>query len=139
MLYNEKELLRMLLLLSDTQCWLNELATQCVYNLHPPAIKLVQAKTYRLGITALAHIVERHYHKTLRHPGTGKFNIPLAAIIDYIKEAGTLEAIPVKGNINFRRCMQLPEAVGTGKSGEPAYRIVVITDPGGNIITAYPE
>ena len=136
---NENELLRMLQLLADTQCWLNELGLQCVHGLHPPAVKLLNAKTYRLSITALAHIIERHYYKSMRHPGTGKFNISLAAIIDHIKTAAESEALPIKGNINFKRCIQLPQPIGINKLGEVAYRLVVITDATGSIVTAYPE
>lgn len=136
---NESELLRMLMLLADTQAWLNEMGTQCMHSLHPPGIKLLQGKNYRLSISALAHIVERHYYKTMRHPGTGKFDIPLAAIIDHLKDAGTAEATPIKGSVNMKRCLCFSEPVGFNKDGEPAYRMVIVTDITGNIVTAYPE
>ena len=136
---NENELLRLLMLLSDTQTWLNEMSAQAVQALHPPAMKLMHGKSYRLPVTAFAHIIERHYYKTLRHPGTGKFTLPVPAILDLLKEMATVEAEPMKGNINSRRSLQLSYELGICKNGDPAFRITVITDPTGAIITAYPE
>ncbi len=136
---DENELLRLLMLLSDTQAWLNELSLQCVNGLHPPGIKLLNGKTYRLSITALAHIIERHYYKTMRHPGTGKFNIPVASIMEHLKEAAVIEGEAMKGCTHVKRCLDLKEPIGFNKSGEAAYRMVIITDAGGSIVTAYPE
>lgn len=136
---NENELLRLLMLLSDTQTWLNEMSAQAVQALHPPAMKLLHGKSYRLPITAFAHIIERHYYKTLRHPGTGKFTLPPAAILDLVKEMASVEPEPMKSNTNSRRSMQFPYQLGICKNGDPAFCITVITDPTGEIITAYPE
>ena len=135
----ENELLRMLMLLADTQAWLNELNIQCMNNLHPRGIKLLQGKSYRLSITAFAHIVERHYYKTMRHPGTGKFQVPLPMIIELIREAGAAEAMPVKGSTHLKRSLHCNEPIGITQTGETAFSITVITDATGNIITAYPE
>lgn len=136
---NESELLRMLMLLADTQAWLNEMGLQHMHQLHPQGIKLLQGKQYRLSISALAHIVERHYYKTMRHPGTGKFDISLVAIVDHLKEAATAEPVPVKGSTNMKRCLYLNDPIGFNKQGEPAYSMVIVTDVTGSIITAYPE
>ena len=136
---NESELIKILLLLSDTNNWLQEMTLQTVQAIHPPALKLLKGKDYRLPVHAFAHIIERHYYKTLRHPGTGKFNIPLPAILDHLKEAALLEPTLMKGSVNFCRKLALTENIGISKAGEPAYTICVITDANGNIITAYPE
>lgn len=132
-------MMRMVMLLADTQSWLNEMCTQTIQHIHPSAGKLLTGKNYRLSICAFAHIIERHYYKTMRHPGTGKFTIPITAIIDHIKEAGLIEPEHIKGSANFRRTLQLTYQAGICKNGDPAFSITVITDATGAIITAYPE
>lgn len=129
----------MSLLLSDMQYWLNELVTHCVHSLHPPGVKLLTGRNYRMSITVFAHIIERHYYKTMRHPGTGKFDIPLGQVLDYIKEAGLSEPVEMKGNTNFKRSLPLKHPIGITRKGDAAYTLVVITDSTGNIVTAFPE
>ena len=99
----------------------------------------MKSKTYRLTITSFAHVVERHYYKTLRHPNTGKFQISLGGNFGYLKAAGSIDSELMKGSMNFKRCLTLKEIIGFNKDGEDAFNFIVITDPGGNIITAYPE
>jgi hypothetical protein len=135
----ENELIRLLLLLADTQHWLDELSRQTVLQLQTPASKNWFAKKTRLPVTVLAHIVERHYYKTLRHPGTGKFTISLPAILDLMKEAAAQDAMPMPGSVNYCRSLVLPYQIGINKIGEPAYTIVLISDGQGNIVTAFPE
>jgi hypothetical protein len=138
-MFNENELLRLLLLLADTQVWLDDLGKQCLDYLHPPAKKLLTSKTYRLGIPAFAHIIERHYYKTMRHPGTGKFTIPLAELLDHLKQAALLDPVPMKSNTNSKRILKLDTVIGVNKNGDNSSRMTVITDAMGNIITAYPD
>jgi hypothetical protein len=135
---NENEWIRIILLLADTQSWLNELCGQTLAGLHPPAKKLLAAKTYRLTIGGLAHILERHYYKTLRHPGTGKFRISLPQIIDLLKLAGSEPPGQMTGTLNQVRVLNCEESIGTDKEGNDCRRLTVITDPGGCILTAFP-
>ena len=136
---DEYHYMRIILLLADTQLWLNELGSQAIHSIQPAAKKLLSSKTYRLSITALAHIIERHYYKTMRHPGTGKFTIPLPQVLDCIKEAGMQPAEPMKGSAYFKRSLAFPTSIGINKNGETSATITVITDYNKHIITAYPE
>lgn len=136
---NESEIIRLLMLLSDTQIWLNKLNTDLINQMHPMGIKLMKGKDYRLSITALSHIIERHYYKTMRYPGSSKFTICLSRILDLLKDAGLVEPKNITGSENLKRSIELNEPVGCTKIGEEAYRFIVVTDYSGNIITAYPE
>ncbi len=131
--------MRIIMLLADTQAWLNELGNQVIQQVQPAAKKLFGSKGYRLSIHAFAHIIERHYYKTLRYPGTGKFDIPLSAILQLIKDAAVMDATPMKGSQYFKRILPVNSIIGITKNGEPSSAMTVITDEQGNIITAYPE
>ena len=136
---NEKELLKLIGLLSDVQKWVDRLSLDCVNNFHASGIKLMNNKKYRLSIISFAHILEKHYHKILRYPDSSKFNISIPEILDYLKTAEAMDIMPIKGGANCERRLELKEMIGFNKDGEDAFCLVVITDPGGNIITAYPE
>jgi hypothetical protein len=136
MSYNEQEFTKLLFLLSDTQQWLTEMSHDLFTQL-PNTSKLKQ-KTYYLSITALAHIIERHYYRIERHPGTGKFSIPIHEIIQHIKEAKETVPVPVRGTLNLARTKDTGSIIGHERTGNPTTQITVITCPGGNIITAFP-
>ncbi|RYD81434.1 MAG: hypothetical protein EOP53_06400 [Sphingobacteriales bacterium] len=131
--------MRIILLLADTQGWLNEMGSQVIHSIQTAAKKLFSNKTYRLSVTAFAHIIERHYYKTLRHPGTGKFDVSLSEILQLIKDAATIDPQPMKGSVYFKRSLALSTAIGINKNGESSHTLTVISDEAGNIITAYPE
>jgi hypothetical protein len=134
--YQEQEFIKLLFLLSDTQQWLNEMSHDLFTQL-PNTSKLKQ-KTYYLSITALAHIIERHYYRIERHPGTGKFCVPIHDIIQHIKEAKEETTHPVSGTLNLYRTKNTGTTIGHERNGNPTTHITVITCPGGNIVTAFP-
>jgi hypothetical protein len=136
--FNEPEWIKLLFLLADTQHWVDELSSRAFDQLPLENKKKLFRKTYHLSIHAMAHIVERHYYKIPRHPGTGKFNIPLTAVLHHIREAGSIEPVPVAGSLNQQRVLTTTEPIGFDKQGEPTYSITIITDPGGEIVTAFP-
>lgn len=136
--FNEPEWIKLIFLLADTQQWVNDLYQSTFDNIPVEKKEKLQRKTYQLGVTALAHIIERHYYKIPRHPGTGKFNIPLPVILQYIREAGSITPLPIPGSLNLQRICNCTEPVGFDKNGEPAYCITLISNAAGQIITAFP-
>ena len=42
------------------------------------------------------------------------------------------------GTLNFQRTLTTEETIGLDKNGNPVNTLTVITDPGGNIVTAFP-
>lgn len=136
--FNEAQWIKLVMLLADTQQWLQELCTNAMQQ--PPVNHLhkLQRSTYKLGIAAMAHILERHYYKIPRHPGTGKFHIPLTSLLHYLREAGHCEVQPIAGSLYFRRILHCSEPLGFNQFGEPAFCLTVITNGAGNIITAFP-
>jgi len=136
--FNEQQWLRLLFLLSDTQVWLDDMAKEFFLRLPLQDKKKFFRKTYYLTISSLAHIVERHYYKINRYPQAGKFHIPLTDLLNYIREAATLPATPVRGCLNFERTIETEQPVGFDKNGNSTNVITIVTDGGGRIITAYP-
>lgn len=137
MAYSEQHFLRLLFLLADTQEWINDLGDELM-NTIPRATSRCRNKSYYLGISALAHILERHYHRIERHPGTGKFTVTLPEIIELIKEAKQAEVVLIPATGNFARTLQLKYMIGHDRNGNCSSHITVITDSAGNIITAFP-
>lgn len=137
-MFNEPHLIKLIFTLADTQAWLNELCKETCNNIPVLCTRKLRSKSYYLSITALAHIIERHYYKIPRHPEAGKFHIPLTDILNYIKEAQQSPITPVPGNNNFKRTHQTHELIGYDRDGLPTTSITVITDATGNIITAFP-
>lgn len=135
---NENEWIRVILLLADTQQWINEICIQTIGSLYPPAKKLLAAKTYRLSIGGLAHILERHYYKNMRHPGTGKFIVSLPQILDLLRTAGAEPALPLPGTLNSVRVLRCEDIIGIDRDGNHCNMLSVITAPDGVIITAFP-
>lgn len=136
--FNEPEWLKLLFLLADTQTWLDDMAKEAFGRLPIPDKKRFLRKTYYLTISALAHIVERHYYKIPRYPNAGKFHIPLIEILHHIREAYSLPVTPVTGCLNFQRVLQTEQTIGFDKNGQPTNIITILTDAGGKIITAFP-
>lgn len=136
MSYSEQEFIKLLFLLADTQQWLTTMSHDLLAQL-PNSSRLKQ-KSYYLSIAAFAHIIERHYYRIERHPGTGKFSVPLHDIIQHIKEAKEETTQPVHGTLNYYRTKDTGTIIGHERNGTPTSLITVITCPAGNIITAFP-
>lgn len=135
-MYSEQEFIKLLFLLSDTQQWLTQMSHDLFSQL-PNSSRLKQ-KSYYLSITAFAHIIERHYYRIERHPGTGKFCLSVHDIIQHIKEAKEETTQPVHGTLNYYRTKDTGTIIGHERNGNPTSLITVITCPAGNIITAFP-
>ncbi len=135
---NESEWLKLVFLLADTQTWLDDLAKEALYRLPLPGKKKFLSKTYYLGINAIAHILERHYYKINRYPHAGKFHIPAIEIINYIREAHIIQPVPLSGTLNYYRIKETGQNIGFDKNGISTNIITILTDAGGNIITAFP-
>lgn len=129
---------RMLLLLADTQQWINDICMQTISSIHPPAKKILKGKQYRLSVTGLAHIIERHWYKVLRHPGTGKFQLDIPGMLDLLRQAAAAPEQAMPGCLNQVRVLEHTEPVGIDRNGQPCRCITVITDQYGVIITAFP-
>lgn len=136
-MYNEQNWLRLLFLLADTQEWINNLGHDLLNSL-PQAPARCKSKTYYLSITALAHIIERHYYRIERHPGAGKFTISIPEILQHIKDAKQAVATPVAGNNNLVRTWQTTNIIGYDNNAVQTNLITILTDTAGNIITAFP-
>ena len=129
----------MIFLLYDMEVWLKEQSAALLISISPRAGKLIKGSSYRLGLKGIAHILERHYHKTLRHPGTGKFTIPLTELLDLLKETSQSTPHSVNGTLQHRWVLVCDKVVGITNLGENSNTIVVITDRDGFIVTAFPE
>jgi hypothetical protein len=136
-MFNENEWLKLLFLLADTQTWLDDMAKEMFRQL-PISKKRFILKEYYLSLTVLAHILGRHYYKINRYPHTGKFHIPVIEILNYIREAYMLPATLTTDGQNFQRILQTIQPIGFDKYGQSSNTIIILTDAGGKIITAYP-
>ncbi len=136
--FSESQWLRMLFVIADTEQWLRQLQVQHFYALPLSNHKKLLRKRWYLSAGVTAHILERHYYKINRHPGTGKFTIPIPQLLHYIKEAGSLEPQRVPQTGNMQRVWQAEEPIGYDINGTTTSRLTVISDPAGNIITAFP-
>lgn len=136
--FNETEYLKLLFLIADTQQWVDDLAKEMLAILPVKQIRKLRSKQYYLSITALAHIVERHYYKIPRYPNTGKFHLTLADILHYIREAEAAPAHPIPGSLTLQRVINTNLPIGFDHTGQPTTLITILTDAGGKIITAFP-
>ena len=136
--FNEYEWLRLLFLLNDTQNWLNELINGAVMQVPMKDRKKLFRKTYYISISALAHILERHYYKIPRHPATSKFTVPVTEILSHLRDAFMGSVAPIPGSLNFQRAVDVGRIIGFDRNRLPTTCITVITDSGGRIITAFP-
>src|SRR6266700_1787598 len=101
--FNEEEWLKLLFLLNDTQTWLNELINTAFLHIPVTDKRKLSRKTYYITVSALAHILERHYFKIQRHPGAGKFTIPITDILSYLRDAFHEPTASVTGTLNVQR------------------------------------
>ncbi|MBS1653287.1 MAG: hypothetical protein JSU05_00455 [Bacteroidetes bacterium] len=136
--FDEAQWLRILFLLSDTQHWLEQLHKDLLFQLPSEGKKKLLHRTYFLEPTALAHILERHYHLVPRYPDTGKFTIPIPLILSCIKEAFTQPTLPVKDSLYLQRKWDTGQVIGYEPGGRSTSLLTVLTDASGRIITAFP-
>jgi hypothetical protein len=136
--YNETEWLRLLFLLNDTQLWLDEMHKSLFRSLPCKTPEKLFKKNCYLSVAAFAHILERHYHKIPRHPGTGKFHVSISEILQYIKQAAEQPSVLQHGTNNTLYQYNAGIELGYDKSGQPSTFITLIVDEKGNIKTAFP-
>jgi hypothetical protein len=122
----------------DTQDWLNNLQQDLFNHLPIGNKRKFQKRTFYLSASALAHIVERHYYKIPRHPGCGKFTIPLADLLGYIRDAYDQPSMPLRGTINVQRIIHADRNIGFDQAGASTHEMTIISNPTGMIITAFP-
>jgi len=136
---NEPELIRLLFTLADIEQWLSDLTSATLSHVPNLGKKKLQKHDYYLSITALAHILERHYHKIQRHPGAGKFCIPVSSILVYIKQAKDCPQHKAPNHSGSYRILLCDTIIGFDQQGNNTSHLTVITDAKGNILTAFPE
>jgi hypothetical protein len=136
--FNEAEWIRLLFMVSDTQTWIKEMEKDLFNQLALAEKKKLLPKNSYLSAGVLAHILERHYHKIPRHPGTAKFTISVATILHWIREALQQPPHAIPGNCNYIRCHDTGTCLGHDQYGLPSTFITVITNTGNQVITAFP-
>src|SRR6185437_8427705 len=136
--FNEEAWIKLIFLLSDTQDWLNELAGKAFIQVPMKNRKRLMRKTYYLPLSSLAHILERHHIKIPRHPGTGKFTIPVPEILSHLRDISVEPVVSLAGSLDFRRTVNVGKIVGFDQDQLPTTYITVLTDAGGRIMTAFP-
>ncbi len=136
--FNESQWLKLVFLLADTQCWVDEMNKELFTAVPVTNQRRYLKKTYFLTPAALAHILERHYYKINRHPEAGKFHVPLPSLLELIRDASAVMPVPMKGSLNYYRVLHTDTMIGFDKDGKEENRITVITDAGGMIVTAFP-
>ena len=136
--FNEDEWIRLVFLLSDTQNWMNELAQNAILQVPITDRKKMLRRNYCISVTALAHIIERHYYKIQRHPGASKFTLPLLEILPCLRDAGSVEAKPMPGTLNYSSVYDAGKVIGFDLDRVPTHLVTVITDSGGRVVTAFP-
>ncbi len=136
--FKEPYWLQLLFILSHGHRWQSEAEMQLLLLLPIRGIHRLMEKGYRLRITALEHIVKRHYNGVSTDNDTGKFDIPLLQLLRIIKNAANLPCSPVKSTGNLQRLVICTTKIGVDKSGNPTRRMVIITSPDGDILTAFP-
>lgn len=135
---SEPELIRLLFTLADVHQWVNELSSAALSYLPHMSKKKLQKADYYLSLPTLVHILERHYHKIQRHPGAGKFCIPMADILGYIRQAKDCEQYKMPNHAGSYRILLCDTIIGFSQDGCSTSYLTVITDSKGNILTAFP-
>src|ERR1700760_1457415 len=110
--FNEEAWIKLIFLLSDTQDWLNEMAIGAVMQVPIKNRKRLLRKTYYLTVSAMAHILERHYYKIPRHPETSKFTISVVEILAYLRDISPEPGMPIAGSLNLKRTVDVHKVIG---------------------------
>jgi hypothetical protein len=135
---NEPELIRLLYTLADIQQWISDLSSAALSHVPHMGKKRLQKLDYYLSPAALVHILERHYHKIPRHPGAGKFCIPINSILDYIRQAKDCSQQKAYNHSGTFRMLDCDTIIGYDQYGNNTSSLTVFTDAKGNILTAFP-
>jgi hypothetical protein len=135
---NEPELIRLLYTLADIQQWISDLSSAALSHVPHMGKKRLQKLDYYLSPAALVHILERHYHKIPRHPGAGKFCIPISNILDYIRQAKDCNQQKAYNHSGTYRLLDCDAIIGYDQYGNNTNSLTVFTDAKGNILTAFP-
>ena len=136
--FNEAEWIKLIFLLSDIESRVHEMQKDVFGQLPVSGKNKLFKKNYYLSTGSLAHILERHYYKINRHPGTGKFTVPVTAILHYIKEAFQLPVTMHGCGACLVRSFDTGVEIGIDKNGVPTTVMSILTDSSGIIKTAYP-
>lgn len=136
--FNEAQWLQVLFLLADTQCWLQQLQEQLIWQLPVKNRRKLLRKSWYLSAKALAHILERHYYKVAGHPFTGKFTISIPQIVAGIRNAGRQPPEAVPCSTHLQRVWDAGTPVGYDPAGNTVTTITVIATITGEIMTAFP-
>lgn len=136
--FNESEWIRLLFLIADTRTWMDQMEKDLFQQVPMQERKKLFRRTHFLTAQSMAHILERHYSKINRHPGTGKFTISVVDILHWIREAGQQPASPLPGSNHFIRCIDTNTCIGYDKNGQPTTQITLISDASGCVRTAFP-
>lgn len=136
--FDEDEWLRIFFLIADTKKWLDEISRKIVLQVPISNHRQLYRKTYYIEICSLAHILERHYYKIQRYPNTGKFSIPIADILAYLRDSFVISPVAIAGTLNFKRVIQTDKIIGFDLHGQSTNIITIITNPAGMILTAFP-
>lgn len=137
-MYSEPELIRLLYTLADIQQWISDLSSAALSQVPHMSKKKLQKLDYYLSPAALVHILERHYHKIPRHPGAGKFCIPISSILDYIRQAKNCTQHSAPNHSGNYRILDCNTEIGYDQEGRNTSYLTVFTDSKGNILTAFP-
>lgn len=137
-MYNESEWLKLLFMLSDMQAWINQMEKDLLMQVPGFDKKKLFRPTYYISASSFAHIIERHYHKIVRHMGVGKFIIPVPDILYWLRLAAQQASLPIPGSLNFYRELDTQTQIGFDKNGNYTSVVTVITDARGCIKTAFP-
>lgn len=136
--FKEEEWINLLFMLNDTQKWLNDLSKKAILQVPIKNRRKLFKKKYYMSISALAHILERHYHKVNRYPMASKFTIPVATLLAYLRDAAEEPVMPSPRSLNLQRVIHTEQVVGIVKNSIPVKTMTVLTDKSGNIVTAFP-
>lgn len=136
--FDEASWMRLLFLVSDTQTWIQEMERDVFSQIPVDGKKGLFRKRYHISASCLAHILERHYYKIARHPATGKFTVPVADILHWIREAYYQPVTLLNGGLHGIRSMDTHSCIGHDQYGQPTSIINIITDNGGQVKTAFP-
>ncbi len=137
-MYNEPEFIKLIFLLADIKQWVTTIEKDITMQLPMQGKKTIFKNKNGITVEALAHILERHYSKILRHPEKGKFTIDIPAICSHIKTAFLQqpEAVPATGGLSYQ--YDTGETIGYDRNNNPSSIITVITNQHGELKTAFP-
>lgn len=135
---NESELIRLLYTLADIQQWISDLSSAALSHIPHMGKKKLQKLDYYLSVSALVHILERHYYKIQRHPGAGKFCIAIESILQYIRQAKECQQHKAPNHSGSYRILECDTIIGYDQQGHNTTYLTVFTDVKGNILTAFP-